>query len=308
MILCCGEALIDMLPGETASGAEAFRPCPGGGLFNTAVALGRLGLRTGFLSGISTDPFGARLIAALTAAGVTCDLAIRSDRPTTLAFALIRDGQARYVFYDEGSAGRMLAPVDLPAIPDRVQAMVFGGISLMAEPCGTAYETLMRREAATRVTMIDPNIRPAMIRNEPAYRARLARMLAVADIVKLSDEDLRWLEGPGEIADLARQVLARGPRLVFITEGAHGAHGFSARETEFVPALSVPVVDTIGAGDTFNAGALAALERAGALSKTAIAAASPALIRAALAAGNRAAAVTVGREGADPPWATELEQ
>lgn len=307
VILCAGEALIDMLPHPHAPDEATFTGHPGGSIFNTAIALGRLGMRCGLLSGISTDLFGARLVAALDAAGGTSDLAIRSERPTTLAFVTFEDGQARYAFYDENTAGRMITPADLPAIPDAVQAMIFGGISLVAEPCGTAYEALMHREAATRVTMLDPNIRPGFIRNESACRARLGRMIAAADIVKLSDEDLHWLMGPGEIGALAAAVRAQGPRLVLVTEGARGAHGFSARGAEFVPALSVPVVDTVGAGDTFNAGVLAALKQAGALSKTAVAAAAPELIRAALDLGNRAAAVTVGRAGADPPWAKDLE-
>lgn len=306
MILCAGDALIDMLPRLSTAGQEAFTPFPGGALFNTAIALGRLGVSTGFFAGISTDLFGTRLIAALTAAGVTSDLAIRSGRPTTLAFVTFCGTQARYTFYDEGTASRMVTATELPPIPDRVQAMIFGGISLAVEPCGSAFEALMLREAGTRVTMLDPNIRPSFIRDEGAFRSRLSRMIAVADIVKVSDEDLRWIEGPGELAPLAARLRARGPRLVIVTEGARGAYGFSEHETEFVAAASVPVVDTIGAGDTFNAGVLAALAQAGALSKTALAAASAGLIRGALALGNRAAAVTVSRAGANPPWAKEL--
>lgn len=307
MILCCGEALIDMLPRETTAGEAAFAPYPGGAVFNTAIALGRLGCATGFLSGLSTDLFGAKLGAALTASNVDAGLAIRSDRPTTLAFVTLQDGHASYAFYDENTAGRMLVPADLPALPASVRALFFGGISLPVDPCGSAYEALMLREAPTRVTMIDPNIRPGFIRDEAAYRARLSRMIAATDIVKLSDEDLRWLEGPGEIEPLARGLLARGPNLVFVTEGAKGAHGFSAGRSLFEPSRRVTVVDTVGAGDTFNAGILAALDRAGALDKPALAAAGADLISACLRLGAAAAAVTVSRAGANPPWAKELE-
>ncbi len=307
MILSCGEALIDMLPRQSTEGEAAFAPYAGGAVFNTAIALGRLGAPAGFLSGISTDLFGELLIDTLAASQVDGRLAIRSDRPTTLAFVKLLNGHASYAFYDENTAGRMLTPADLPRLPATVRGLFFGGISLPVDPCGSAYEALMAREAPARVTMIDPNIRPGFIRDEPAYRARLGRMIALADIVKLSDEDLRWLEGPGEIEPLARAILSRGPKLIFITEGAAGAHAFSAELSLFEPARQVRVVDTVGAGDTFNAGVLAALDRAGALTKAAVAAADDALLRSCLHLGVAAAAITVSRAGANPPWAHELE-
>lgn len=307
MILSCGESLIDMLPRETATGEAAFAPYAGGAVFNTAIALGRLGAKAGFLSGISTDLMGEVLEAALAGSNVDSSLAIRSDRPTTLAFVKLTNGHASYAFYDENTAGRMLEPADLPAVLSDVKALFFGGISLPVDPCGGTYEALMLREAARgKLTMIDPNIRPGFIKDEPAYRARLERMIAVADIVKLSDEDLVWLMGEGEIEPLARALLAKGPSLVCITEGAKGAHGFSAAHSVFAPARKVEVVDTVGAGDTFNAGVLAALEDAGALTKEAVANADAALIEAALTLGVRAAAVTVSRAGANPPTRAEL--
>src|SRR6056297_1116438 len=136
MILCAGEALIDMLPRETAAGEPAFAPHAGGAVFNTAIALGRLGAETGFLSGLSSDMFGTILDDALLAAHVDASLAIRSDRPTTLAFVKLTDGHADYAFVDENTAGRMLREADMPPVPDRVGAMFFGGISLPVEPCG----------------------------------------------------------------------------------------------------------------------------------------------------------------------------
>ncbi len=307
MILGCGEALIDMLPRRTAAGEDAFAPCPGGAVFNTAIALGRLGAPAGLLCGLSTDPFGRMLAEALAASGVDTALAIRSARPTTLAFVTLEGGEPRYAFHDENSAGRMIRPADLPPLPVAVTALFFGGISLMAEPCGTAWQALMEREAGSgRVMMLDPNIRPAFIADEAACRARITRMISLADIVKLSDADLRWLEGPGDIAAGAAAVLAKGPKVVFVTEGAAGAHGFTAAGAVFAPAPPVGVVDAVGAGDTFNAGILAALHRAGALTKAGIAALPEATLRAALALGTRAAAVTVSRAGANPPWAKEL--
>lgn len=306
MILCCGEALIDMLPRRTGDGAACFQPFPGGAVFNTAIALARLGAPAAMFTGLSTDLFGTQLADALTGAGVSTKFIHRSDRPTTLAFVELTDGQARYAFYDENTAGRMLTEADLPALPHDLRALFFGGISLAVTPCADTYRALMLRAAPDHVTMIDPNIRPGFIKDEAAYRARLDPMLRAADIVKLSDEDLSWLMGPGEIADLAAQVRALGPKLVCITEGAKGAWGFTAHDAEFVAATRVTPVDTVGAGDTFNAGILAALHEAGALDKTALDMLDADTLRAALSLAARAAAVTVSRAGANPPTRADL--
>jgi fructokinase len=306
MILCAGEALIDMLPRRTAEGEDAFVPHAGGSVFNTAIALGRLGAGAGYFGGLSTDFMGEILAASLAASRVDTSLCIRSPRPTTLAFVRLVDGQASYAFYDEGTAGRMLDPAALPVLPENVQALFFGGISLISEPCARAYEALMAREAFARVTMLDPNIRPGFITDEAAYRARLGRMLGMADIVKVSDEDLTWLLGPGHVADRAGELLALGPRLVFVTEGGAGARAYTVEHEVRLRAEQVTVVDTVGAGDTFNAGVLAELQKAGLLSKPALAKLSQGAIEAALSLAIRAAAVTVSRAGANPPWAAEI--
>lgn len=304
MILTCGEALIDMLPRTSDKGEPAFAPYAGGAVFNTAIALGRLGAPVGFFSGLSSDLFGDQLRDGLAASNVDVSPAHTANRPTTLAFVRLVDGQATYAFYDENTAGRMLTEAELPDTD--AQALFFGGISLVGNPCGSAYEALQTREAPTRVTMIDPNIRPGFITDEAPYRARIDRMVAQADIVKLSDEDLHWLMGRGDSAALAVQILTRGPKLVCITEGSKGATGYTASETISVQATPVRVADTVGAGDTFNAGVLAALHQAGALTKTGIADLDATTIRAALTLGTKAAAVTVSRAGANPPWAREL--
>jgi fructokinase len=306
-ILCCGEALIDMLPRETTQGERAFAPYAGGAVFNTAIALGRLGAPAGFFSGLSTDLMGEILIETLAASHVDTSLAARSGRPTTLAFVKLVNGQATYAFYDENTAGRLLSVGELPEIPQSLSTLFFGGISLVNDPAASTYETLMGRAADLgHVTMIDPNIRPGFITDRAAYRARIGRMMAMADIVKLSDEDLHWLEGPGDLRDLARGLIASGAKLVLVTEGAKGARAITGSQDRFVAARTVTVADTVGAGDTFNAGALAALHQAGALTKAALAALSDATLDAALDLGVRAAAVTVSRPGANPPWAHEL--
>lgn len=305
MILCAGEALIDMLPRESAQGEPSFAPYPGGAVFNTAIALGRLGAEVGFFCPLSDDLFGAQLRAALEASKVDHSLSPAVDRPCTLAFVTLTNGQARYAFYDRGTALREMDMSELPDLPKAVSALFFGGISLVGDPCGAGFEALCAR-AGERVVMLDPNIRPGFIRDEVAYRIRLERMIARADIVKLSDEDLHWLMGTGDIATLAQALRAQGPQIVVITEGAKGARAFSGAGETHASATPVEVVDTVGAGDTFNAGLLAGLARAGALSKAGIAALSGKVLQDALTLGTAAAAVTVSRAGANPPWAREI--
>jgi fructokinase len=305
MILCCGEALIDMLPRTSTEGEPAFAPYAGGAVFNTAIALGRLGAPTGFFSGLSNDMLGQILTDTLTASKVDTTLAARSDRPTTVAFVKLVNGQATYAFYDENTAGRMLGISDLPNLPASVETLFFGGISLVNDPAASTYAALQAK-AADRVTMIDPNIRPGFITDQAAYRARIDQMIARADIVKLSDEDLHWLQGPGDLTTLARGLISKGPKIVFLTEGAKGARGVTATQDRFVAATKVTVADTVGAGDTFNAGALAALHQAGVLTKAALAALPDSTLDAALSLGTRAAAITVSRPGANPPWAHEI--
>lgn len=308
MILCCGEALIDMIPTVSTDGQTSFTPHAGGAVFNTAIALGRLGHDTGFVTGLSHDLFGQQLAQALAESHVDCSHVIRSDLPTTLAFVQLTEGQARYTFYDENTAGRSLTPDQLPDLPEAVTALYFGGISLISEPCAEFYAALAEREAGRRVIMIDPNIRAAFVKDEARYRARLERMIAVADIVKVSDEDLEWIMRDGEtLTEKAQLICAAGPHVVIVTRGADGASAiFAGGVTVDVMAQRVAIVDTVGAGDTFNAGVLAKLAEGGFLSKQSVTRIGPQEITEALAQGAAVAAVTVSRAGANPPWAHEL--
>jgi fructokinase len=307
MILCCGDTLIDMLPRQTVNGEPAFAPYVGGALFNSAIALGRVGAPAGLLTGLSSDFFGKMLIAALAESHVDTSYAHISDNHTTLAFVRLVDGQASYTFFDENSAGRILYESDLPELEESVKAMLFGCMTLIAEPCGSTYEALMRREHKSRVMMLDPNIRPDFIPDKPAHIARLKRMLAMADIVKLSDEDLAWFGETGSPDEAASHWLNQGPKLIVVTHGARGANAYSRHGKMSVPARKVDIVDTVGAGDTFNAGILASLDNSGLLSKEAVAALSEQSIRQALEFAASAAAVTVSRAGANPPWRHELD-
>ena len=308
MLLCCGEALIDMIPTPSASGPDGYVPHVGGAVFNTAIALGRLGVQTGMLTGLSTDLFGQQLMASLHANHVDTSLLVTSGRPTTLAFVQLTAGQATYTFYDENSAGRMLDQADMPTLPDDVSTLYFGGISLVFEPGAEAYAALLKREAAARVVMLDPNIRPSFIRDIRRYRDRLDGMIALADIVKVSDEDLNWIyPGPQSLLEKLDFVRQAGPSVVILTRSGSDASAFLKDGTEIsVPVDRVEVVDTIGAGDTFNAGVLAKLAELGLLIKDSLASVDPEPVRDALRFGTRVAGITVSRAGANPPWRHEL--
>jgi fructokinase len=201
----------------------------------------------------------------------------------------------------------MLYESDLPELDERVEAMLFGCMTLIAEPCGSTYEALMQREHKSRVMMLDPNIRRDFIPDKAAHMARMRRMIAMADIVKLSDEDLDWFGESGSQDEAAAGWLKEGPKLIVVTHGARGANAYSRHGKLSVPARTVEIVDTVGAGDTFNAGILAFLQENGLLSKEALAGLSEEVIRQALGFAAQVAAVTVSRAGANPPWRHELD-
>lgn len=309
MILCCGEALIDMIPSPTLEGGrDGFVPHSGGAVFNTAIALGRLGVQTGMITGLSTDMFGQQLADAFHASHVDTTRIIRSDRPTTLAFVKLTDGHASYSFFDENSAGRMIRPEDLPDLSDEVSALFFGGISLAVEPCADTYAALVEREGTGRAVMMDPNIRPGFIKDVDRYRDRLARMLRLTDIVKVSDEDLNWIyPGPDSLQSKLETLRATGPRIVVMTRGGEGATAYLSDGTDVtVAAERVTAVDTVGAGDTFNAGVLASLSEQGLLTKSGVSAVTTGQMHLALTLAAKSAAITVSRAGANPPWREEI--
>ena len=301
MILCAGEALIDMLPREATTGDAAFAPLAGGSVFNTSIALGRLGTPVQFFSGLSSDLFGDILRNELAASKVDSSPAHITARPTTLAFVTLTDGHASYAFYDENTAGRMLTPADLP--DTQADAVFFGGISLVVEPCASAYAALMDRVSDTAVTMIDPNIRPSFITDEATYRARLTAMFAKADIIKTSDEDLEWITGGTDAAQLFEGT---NVQVILLTKGSEGVTVLTRNGSADVAAVKAEVVDTVGAGDTFSAGFMADLDKAGLLTKATLGNASMDDLTQAAAFGAKVASITVSRAGANPPWASEL--
>ncbi|MCF6445768.1 carbohydrate kinase [Nereida sp. MMG025] len=309
MILCCGEALVDLVETTAPDGRTAFAPHAGGAVMNTAVGLGRLEVKTKFLCGLSQDMFADVLLQHMHDSNVDTALCPTLDAPTTLAFVKLVDGQASYAFFDENSAMRQMSIDDLPSVPQETKALFFGGISLTSGKCAEAYAAFLAQHASDVFAMIDPNIRPSFIQDEAGYRARLDAMISNCDVIKLSDEDLVWLEGEGEIEGLAKGILARGPKLVLITEGSKGATAYHNDFSVTCPVVPVDLTnsDTIGAGDTFNAGFLASLHDQDVLDKAAIANASPQVVKAAVEMAIQAAAITVSRKGANPPWRHELQ-
>ncbi|MEU6313421.1 carbohydrate kinase [Streptomyces sp. NPDC047014] len=290
MIVVGGEALIDLVPLARPPGA--LFPRPGGGPYNTAVALGRLGARVAFCSRVSADGFGESLLAGLRAAGVDLSLVQRGPEPTTLAVpSLAAEGSASYGFYVEGTADRLFGLPD--ALPDAARALALGTCSLVLEPGASAYEALLRREARRGLlTLLDPNVRPALIADPAAHRARLLRLLPYTGVLKLSEEDAAWLGGRPE------DWLAAGPSAVVLTRGAAGLTVRTREGAEYAAAARpVAVADTIGAGDTVNAALLHRLTAAPG---------TPVDWPDVLAYAARAAALTCTRPGAEPPWAAEL--
>lgn len=308
MILCCGEALIDMIPDHTGTGAGCLVPTSGGAAFNTAIALGRLGAPVGMFTGVSDDLFGQQLRADLAASHVDCTALATLNAPTSLAFVALSKGHAQYTFYTQGAADTILTAEDCPQSLSPYNAMLFGGISLCKEPTASTLKDLQNRASQDCVTMIDPNIRPSFITDEAAYRARIGAMMRTADIVKLSDEDLAWIAQDTEGMTDQIAALALAPStLLLITEGAKGATAFRGPDRiAHAASLSVQVADTIAAGDTFNAGFLSALASNEQLNKATIGTLSDEDVADALHFANQCAAVTVSRQGANPPWRHEL--
>ncbi len=301
MILCCGEALIDMIPKPTALGRDGFVPHCGGGALNTAISLANMGACAGLLAAVSRDMFGALLLKGLGDAGVDRSLIIPTHRPTTLAFVHLEAQEARYSFYDDNSAGRMLRPADLPELPEKVRCLLLGGISLCHPPGADAFEALGKMGDG-RLIMLDPNIRPAFVTDETVYRARLGRMTARTDILKLSEPDLDWLDprpaGQVPWADKLNDLLRAGPALILFTQGARGAvacHRDGRRVA--VSAQKVRVDDTVGAGDAFNAGFLARLEALGRMTPDAVARIETSALRDCMTHANRAAVASLSRSG-----------
>jgi len=310
MILVAGEALIDLTraaPGD--DGAGTYTAHPGGGPCNTAVALARLGVPTGFLGAVGTDSFGERLTEHLVGAGVDTAQVTRTDGPTTLALADVDDnGQASYAFYMDGTSAAQLYPRHVPdPLDDSIEAIHVGTLGLVLEPTGTSIVAMVVREAGRRVVAVDPNIRRAVIPDMEAHRARLDTVMRRADIVRVSVDDAAHLVPGADPEQVLADIGRLGVSLAVLTDGGDGVTALHRGRRIRRPAVAAEVVDTIGAGDSFNAGLLAWLHDHDRLTPSAIAALEPGEVAEAIDFAGAVAAVTVSRPGADPPHRTELE-
>jgi fructokinase len=309
MILVCGEALIDLFVGAAEGTEMPARAVAGGSPFNVAIGLARLGVKAGFLGGISRDHFGALLAGILVREGIDDRFLVRTDRLSTISMVATDDnGQPSYVFHGEGAADRSLGLADLPAsLPPEVQALTFGSYTMAVEPVGSAFAALAERECGRCVISVDPNLRPAVVGDMARWATAAERFYRTATIIKASDEDVRaaW-GGRVSVAEAAVYWLNCGARLVVVTEGAKGATAFCAAGHVSVPAHSVVVRDTVGAGDTFHAALLAQLAKTDKLDPDAIAALDLPAIRDLLGYAMAAASVTVSRNGADLPTEADV--
>jgi fructokinase len=301
VILVAGEALFDLI----YDGDESLQGHPGGAAFTTARTIGRLGQPVAYLGRLSTDRFGIRLERMLVADGVRLDAVVRTDEPTTLAMAeLDETGSAAYRFYERATSAPGLTPeAALAALPPGVAILHVGTLGLTLEPMATALEAVVEELSGRALVMIDPNVRPWVIADADTYRSRLGRVLGRSDVVKVSEEDLAWLEPERSAVDAARMLLQGGPRVVLLTRGAEGVQVVTSAGDVPVPAPEVEVVDTIGAGDAFGGGFLA-WWRAQGLGREQLDDRSA--VVAAATFGALVAARTVARAGASPPYLHEV--
>jgi len=303
VIVVGGEALVDLVDEH-----GLLSPVPGGGPFNTAIALGRLGIPVAFLGTLSHDEYGGLLSRLLLEAGVDMSLVRWSEAPTPVAVVHRHDdGTNSYTFYLTGTSLADLPPEDVPALPEHVWAIHVGTLGLAVDPPAAAYEALLDREAGRRTIVLDPNVRPAVFGDQVSYRARFERFATLADIVKLSNDDAAWIYPELELADVLEHVLDFGPRLVAITMGTLGAVAASREGYARVPAVPVTVIDTVGAGDSFGAALLAALIERDALEPGATRSLDDSLLEQAVEYAVTASAITCTRVGAVPPSRAELD-
>ena len=306
MFIVCGEALFDVFAtGRTPTGL-GFDGRIGGSPFNVAMGLARLGQPVGFCGGIGCGFAGERLMQALADEGIHSGAVARVDAPTTLSLiGLDAAGVPSYAFYGHGGADRQLRPEHLASVPT-AQAFHFGSYAMVVQPVGATQRRLVEREHGRSVISYDPNIRTNVEPDLAVWRETLQWMLPRTHLLKVSDEDLGLLFPGQPIEQFAADALAAGTPLVVVTRGAEGAVGFTARNTVTLPPVPTAVVDTVGAGDTFQAALLTWLAESGRLSPAAIHTLDAAALQQALGFAARAAAITCARRGADLPRRAEL--
>ena len=308
MIVVCGEALFDVFPGaEVAVGVE-LSARQGGSPFNLAIGLARLGGGVQFFGGLSHDVFGRKLHAALQAEGVDMSVVPRPDAPTALVMVSVDDrGVPGYTFYGSGTAERMVDEADLPQVPVGVQAVHVGSYCMVVEPIASTLRALVERQRGRSLVVYDPNVRLTIEPRVGHWRDTLQWMLERTDVLKVSEEDIHALYPSLSVPAFIEHALEAGVALVVVTRGEHGVVAATrALPALALPALPVAVVDTVGAGDTFQAGLLAWLQRGGYLTRGAVEGIERGALEEALRFAARAAAITCSRTGADLPYLDEV--
>jgi fructokinase len=299
--------LFDVFAGADTRTGMALDANVGGSPLNVAVGLARLGQPVAFLSAISSDFAGERLMRALAAEGVDTRTVARLSAPTTLSLiGLDERGVPSYAFYGDGAADRLLQLSDLQRIPSGVTAVNLGSYATVVEPTASTLRTLVQRLHGHALIAFDPNVRLNVEPRVDVWRAQLQWMLARTDLLKVSEEDLEVLHPETALEAFAASALAAGVRAVVVTRGAHGAVAWNAAGRVAVDPVRVPVIDTVGAGDTFQAALLTWLVEHAALSGPALGALPGAALAEALQFAARAAALTCSRRGADLPRRAEL--
>jgi fructokinase len=307
MLLSCGDALIDFLPVKSVDGRDAIVPVVGGACLNIAVGMARLGAPTGFVGGISTDLFGRMIADHAVASQVELGYATRSGHQTTLAFVRTVAGEPQYAFYDEQSASRNWI-YRRGAIPFGEIEAIHVGSTTLADEKGATEALAMVADARGSVTIsFDPNCRPSLVKQKTRYVDRMDAFAAAADIVRMSDVDFEFLYGGGDYAGRAKSFIEAGASLVVVTRGKRGAQAWhrEAGAVE-VQAATVDVVDTVGAGDSFQAALLFALRAVGRIGPGSLAQMNYDELRRALSFATICAAFTCGRAGADPPRRSDV--
>lgn len=307
MIVVCGEALMDVFAeGDTPTGV-ALDARIGGSPLNVAIGLARLGQRTGFLGALSRGFLGERIHRALDAEGVGLAYTKMLDAPTTLGLVgLNASGSASYAFYGHGCADRLLRAEHLPVLGGDVKAVHLGSYTMVVEPVASAHRLLVEREHASRVIAYDPNLRLNVEPDLARWTDTVAWMARRVHLLKVSAEDLELLRPGVAVRQVVDEWLQQGVSVVVVTQGSNGALGFTRTGSIRVEVNPVKVVDTVGAGDTFQAAMLTWLAEQGLLTIEALAALSAPRLQTALEFASAAAAITCTRRGADMPRRGEL--
>jgi fructokinase len=307
MLLSCGDALIDFLPVRSTDGRDAIVPVVGGSCLNIAVGTARLGAATGFVGGISTDLFGRMIADHAAASQVELRYATRSEHQTTLAFVRSVNGEPQYAFYDEGTASRNWTYRRGSIAFDEIDAIHVGSTTLIDEATATETLAMVKDVSGSATISFDPNCRPNLVKHKARYVERMDVFAGNAAIVRMSDVDFEFLYGGSDYAGRAKSLLATGASLVVVTRGIRGAQAWHREAGAIeVQAPAVEVVDTIGAGDSFQAALLFALRAIGRIEAMSLAQANSSELRRALSFASACAAITCGRAGADPPRRSEV--